>query len=366
MLSSVLQNLLQSLFGEGIEKMGGLSHNRAIRAICFIFVLASSVFIAVASAFFWTTARVLGVTGLWQYTQHGGGAGWLILLPAVAAVTALLTLAPLSGRFSLVATFSAATFALALASGAVFQGGGQYALNLVTTLSIIASIPLAIFALVLAVGDVPPIDAPLARFSLIYWGRLKHLRALRDLALAHGWSMRGPVGRQAALLLAGDYDPQHPVKVSSGTVFVLSSSASVTYTLNTQMGSPRDILSFRISPEPAPKQTQQQFQGRMVGGTSEVARKPTLYYYVLLESGQALPATFLERMGQVAEAGRAFLPGKTDIVRATPFGLSYTRMTYRGLSARDADLEPLLRWMRELVALMEEVSPAKPGATPQP
>jgi hypothetical protein len=66
-------------------------------------------------------------------------------------------------------------------------------------------------------------------------------------------------------------------------------------------------------------------------------------------------------MAGIVEAGRPYRK-QLDFAQATPFGLRFTHRSGRNLSPRDADLEPVLSWMRELAGVLEEISPA-PAAT---
>jgi hypothetical protein len=65
-------------------------------------------------------------------------------------------------------------------------------------------------------------------------------------------------------------------------------------------------------------------------------------------------------MAAIVEARRPFL-GPRDVLTATPWGIQYTHITAKGLKVADAQLDPLLAWMRQLIAVLEPVSPG-----PQP
>jgi hypothetical protein len=98
-------------------------------------------------------------------------------------------------------------------------------------------------------------------------------------------------------------------------------------------------------------------RGRVVAIESRERFKPTIHFYIVPQPGQVIPDAVVGRMAPLVEAGRPYL-GKLDFVHATPFGIRYTRMAARGLTRREAQLDPLLAWMRDLVALLEPISPA--------
>ncbi len=362
-LSSLIQNIAEYFLGESVESLGGLAHNKPVRGVLFAIMLVIAVWVALASALLWTSQRVPGVMGLWQYTQSSGPA-WLLATPIVAGLVVVSLFLPGGGKFSLVALFSVATFGLVLGSLAYFQGGGQYQLNTAAVSSGIAAILLPILALVLAMGDVPPLEAPLARFSMIYWSRFKHLRTLRAWGAQRGFHVKGPEGPKGTLTLEGLYDPSHPLTVTSSVTLKLSSESTASYALSIKEGSPYDITAFRISYQPLP----QKLRGRVAAGECPAPHKRTIHFYIVPAAGQIIPQAFVDYMAQVVAAGRPYL-GKSDFVHATPFGLRYTHLSYRGLSARDAQMEPVLQWMRQLIGVMEQVSPrptaGAPGASQQ-
>jgi hypothetical protein len=78
----------------------------------------------------------------------------------------------------------------------------------------------------LALSDLPSLDSPMARLSMMYVGRLKYLRALRQYGRDRGWNVNKPAGRNATLTLAGAFDPQHPVAITSSANHRLSPKAT--------------------------------------------------------------------------------------------------------------------------------------------
>lgn len=360
MLSNALGNLVSSLLGEGIEKTGDLHNNRWVRGVCLALMFLIAAGLAVASALFWTSAHVPGVAGLWQWVQQGGPV-WVLTVPGLAALTFLLLLVPVPGKFTPIAFCAIATFGCTLGALAVFQGGGTTAIAPVAIASGVAAIVLPILGLTLAMGDVPPLTAPLARFALPYWGRHRHLLALRAWGHDHGWRGVLPGGKITTLTMQGPYDATHPVVVTSAAEFHLTQGGSVVFSLSAKMTSPYDIVAFRISDDPPPPKA----RARVAAGTLRAGLGRTIHYYVVPLPAYPLPDGFMQRLGAVVESGRQYF-GKLDFAHATPFGLRYTHKSGRRLTARDANLDPLLGWMSSLCALLEEVSPPPTAVQPTP
>jgi hypothetical protein len=80
---------------------------------------------------------------------------------------------------------------------------------------------------------------------------------------------------------------------------------------------------------------------------------------VLPEPGIPVPESFLPAMA--VEAGRPFLR-RNDFVHATPFGIRFTHSAYYfGFPVREANLDPMLGWMRALIGVLEPISPGPAG-----
>lgn len=355
-VSGLLQNVLESLLGKGIEEAGGLARYRTVRGICVILMLLAAGWIAIASALLWTSTRVPGVSGLVAYVQAGGPV-WLLVVPVAAVLTFVLALLPAHGKCTLAAYASIVVFALALGGLASFQGG-KYDVNAAAVSCVIIAIPLPLLGLMLGMTEHVPLDAPLARIALVYWGRYRHLLALRTFGSERNLRVSGPGGSENALTLEGFYDAQHPITITSGASFKLSSEQSATYTLSVKMGSPADIVAFRISYQPPPKK----MRGHVVPGVSRTRRALPLHFYVVPAQATYLPPDFIARMMPLVEAGRPFL-AKSDFVHATPFGIRWTHKSYYRLTRKDAQLEPVAHWMLQLVAALE---PFSPHPTPAP
>jgi hypothetical protein len=190
--------------------------------------------------------------------------------------------------------------------------------------------------LILAFGDVPPLDSFLAHVSLVYLGRIRHLRALRQYGVRRLRQVIEPHGTDSSLSVTGMYDAERRVKAASIAQFQLKADSGTPYFLQLKMSSPRDIIGFRISFTKPEKELAQ--------------RTP-------------IPASFAPRIAHVIDEGRSFLRAR-DFVVAAPYGARFTH--YSGafqFSPKEANLAPYLTWMRNLIALLEEVTRAE-MATP--
>lgn len=359
LIGAILQQIFESMLDKGVESAGERASVRYFRLFAWVLSILLAAWIAVASALLWTDTHVPAAHGLVSFVQRGGDA-WVLAVPAVAALTVIWLLLPLTGRHSLGAVLGFATFALTLGALVDFYGSGTVSVDIPSLASFIASLLLVVFTLVLMVGDIPPLDSPMARLSLVYWGRLKHLRALREYGRQHGYAVTGPAAPGAALTLQGQYDAEHAVVITSSWSFTISTSASATYTLSAKITSPRDIVAFRMSYQRPSKNVANRVVLCTTRGANGKARP--LFFYIVPDRAYPVPDGFTQRMTQLAEAGRPFLKAN-DFARATPFGLRYTHSSSSfGLSVRDAQMDPVLAWMRQLVALLEPISPAPEAA----
>jgi hypothetical protein len=207
----------------------------------------------------------------------------------------------------------------------------------------------------LAIGGVPPLDSAMAHVSWVYWGRIRHLHALRLYGARHLWHIIEPHGTDSSLTVKGVYDAEHRVTAKSVAQFRLSTENGANYFLQVDMSSPRDIIAFRISFTKAEKEVAE----RAYAGEARARGQRTIYYFLLSDRRTPIPASFAPRIAQVIDEGRGFLRSR-DFVVATPYGARYTH--YSGafqFSPKEANLDPYLTWMRKLVALLEEVTPTE-------
>lgn len=350
LVEAILRVLGRALLRKGVEGTGSLTAFRAFRVGGAVIIAAISIWVAVASALLWTSTRVPGVHGLWQYVLADGGPIWELALPVVAGPLVVLMLVLLPGKFSLGLYLSAAVFGLTLGALAEFQGGGQYQTNDLSVYTMLPTFLLVLLGAGLALGDVPPLDAPLAPLAPTYGNRRKHLLALAAYAHQRGLAVTGPGGKGATLTLEGRLDAQHSLTITSAKQ--MSARGLSTFILSVKMTSPRDIVACRISYHAAPRNANRP----IYAGEARGPRGRPIVFYLAPEHGEQLPASFMAHMAYIVEAGRPFI-GREDFLHATPWGMRYTHVSHTRLTAAEAQLDPLLAWMRQLIGLLEDVSP---------
>jgi hypothetical protein len=355
LVSALFGKLAEWLFGSGIEAAGERAGVRWFRRVCLVLAILISAYIAVASAFLWEVDSQPGVTGLWQFTQQAGGPLWTLALPVLAAALTLLLLIPLPGRHSIGLALAVSVFGFSLAAIFAMTGPGVHTLSIPTLISMLAAILLPVLGFVLTFGDVPPFDSFLAHVSWVYWGRIRRLRALRLYGTRRLWQVVEPHGTDSSLTVSGMYDADHRVKAASVAHFQLSAGSGTPYFLRIDMSSPRDIVASRIGFTKPEKDVYQ----RAFVGEARARGNRTIYYLLLPDPRTPIPASFAPRIAQVIDQGRELLRVR-DFVVATPYGIRLTH--YSGafqFSPKEANLDPYLTWMRSLVALLEEVTPAE-------
>jgi hypothetical protein len=343
------------LFGAGIETAGERTGVRWFRGVCLVLAILISGYITVASALLWEVDSQPGVMGLWQFTQESGSPLWTLTLPALAALLTLSLLLPLPGRHGIGVALAAGVFGFSLAAIIAISGSGVHTISTATLISMLGALLLPILALVLAISDVPPLDAAMAHVSWVYWGRLRHLRALRLYGARHLWHIVEPHGTDSSLTVKGIYDAERRVTAKSVAQFRLSTENGANYFLQIDMSSPRDIIPFRISFTKPEKEVAE----RAYAGEARARGQRTMYYFLLPDPRTPIPASFAPRIAQVIDEGRSFLRNR-DFVVATLYGARFTH--YSGafqFSPKEANLDPYLTWMRNLIALLEEVTPAE-------
>lgn len=346
LFGSLFENLLGAIFGAGAEKIGNLGARRAGRAILYGFALLGTGFIAIASAFFWQTARLAGIRGLIDYVQNGGPV-WFLTLPILATLAFVLLLIPLRGRFSLVALLCVGVMGFGLGELASFQGG-SYDVSWPTIASMLTGLVLALVGVALMFGDIPPMDSGMAHVSLVYWGRLRHLKALRQFARDRQWQITEPSITSNAMQVSGPLDATHTVSITNSAKYTLSTGNAAVLSVKIKLSSPADILAFALSPKEI------KIRNSLMR-TLKARWKQPLYFTLQPLPGQTIPDAFLDRLTPVLEAGRPFI-GKLDITQATPYGLQIVH-NYATFVPHDMQLVAQLQWLRDLVGLLEEVSP---------
>jgi hypothetical protein len=357
-IGTIFGKLAEWLFGAGVEAAGEHAGIRWFRGVCLVLAILISGYSAVASTLLWEVDSQPGVMGLWQFTQQASGPLWTLTLPLLAAILTLWLLIPAPGRHSIGFALAVGVFVFSLAALIAMTGPGVHTLSVPTLISLLTVIPLPILGVILAFGDVPPLDSFLAHVSWVYWGRIRHLRALRLYGARRFWQVIEPHGTDSSLAVKGMYDAEHRVKAASIAHFQLKADGGTPYFLQINMSSPRDIIGFRISLTKPEKEVAQ----RTYAGEARARGQRTIYYFLLSDPRTPVPGSFAPRIAQVIDEGRNFLRNR-DYVVATSYGIRYTH--YSGafqFSPKEANLDPYLTWMRSLVALLEEVTPARTTA----
>lgn len=350
----VLRGLTRLVLGKSISATGNLASSQKVRLVLVVLCIPLAAGVAVASALFWGSARVPQANGLLQYVQQGGDA-WVLIAPISALLLTILLLIPASGRFGIALLLAGTLFFGGLAALANLQGDGTSAVNTASVVSLGISALLMLVVLGLALSDNPPLDSPLAPVTFVYLsGRLKHLRGVNRFGEQRGWSVTGPTGGQSTLTIRGAYDPAHEVTLTSALHITVSSRASAAYVYSCKMTSPADIVACRVSYTAAPKK----YRATPYYGECRQRGKRTIYYFLdpRPEEARLITPQFMERLGQVVESGRPFFTTPLDFLHATPFGIRFTHQAYYRMTSVYTEPEPLLRWMRELVGLLEPVS----------
>ncbi len=346
LFGTLFEKLMGAIFSAGAAKIGNLGARRAGRTFLFVFALLGTGFIAVASAFLWQTQRLAGISGLIDYVQKGGPA-WFLTLPILAALAFVLLLIPLRGRFSLVALLCVGVMGFGLGELASFQGG-SYDVNWPTIVSMLTGLVLALVGVALMFGDIPPLDSGMAHVSLVYWGRLRHLKALRQFARDRPSQVTEPSITSNAMQVSGPLDATHNVTITNSATYKLSTSNAAVLSVKIKLSSPADILAFALSLKEIRIRD-------AITRTLKTPRKVPLYFTLQPLPGQTIPDAFLDRLTPVLAAGRPFI-GKLDIAQATPYGLQIVH-NYASFVPRDMQLVAQLQWLRDLAVLLEEVSP---------
>ena len=213
--------LTQIIMGQIESTSTRLTHKVWWRIPIYLIIIGSAVWVAVASAFLWTSEAYPGIVGLVAFARHGGPL-WLLSIPLVALMTALAGSIPVAGRYGLVFLFQTATVVLTLIGLATFQHNGHAALNIPAVSSFLVTLPAGLLSIVTALADNPPVDAPLAFFTFSYFGRLGHLHALNATARRLGWEVEMPRWPALALTATGYYGSGRSVRVVSGATYTNS------------------------------------------------------------------------------------------------------------------------------------------------
>lgn len=341
--------LTQILVGQVDRTSSRLSHRVWWRVPIYLFVFGSAAWVAVSSAFLWTSKAHPGIKGVLDFVRHGGPL-WLLGVPLVAFMIVLVGTIPAAGRYGLVLVLQTATFVLTLLGLAAFQEYGQTELNIEAVSSFLVTLPATLLTIVTALADNPPVDSPLAHFTFSYFGRLGHLRALNATARRLGWEVEMPRPISFALAASGYFGSGRSVRVLSGATYVSRGSSDPPgYWYNVTITSPRPFPGFGISrtkipPEFAPYA----ITGKVSG---------TFNFYVIPHNGQRVPASWTQRFTQQVASGKGYLRTRYNRVEFALGGLHYTDFNPFRLSAKSGHIEPLVEWLIGIASMLEEVAP---------
>ncbi len=336
-----------------------LTHKVWWRISTYLIIFGSAAWVSISSALLWTSEAYPGIVGLIAFARHGGPV-WLLSIPLVALMTVLAGNIPITGRYGLVFLLQTGTFVLTLVGLATFQANGHAALNFEAVSSFLVTVPATLLSIVAALADNPPVDSPFAFFTLSYFGRLGHLRALNIAARRLAWEVEMPKQPSLALIVSGYYGSGRSVRVVSGVTYIDygRNGGPAGYWYNVTVTSPRLLPGFSISRKKVPPE----FVSRAI--TGKVAG--SLTFYVILQYGQHVSDIWMQRFAEQVASGKRYLRTKHNRVKLTPGGLLYTNFNPFGLSAKSGQIEPLVDWLIGIATLLEEIAPEVEQVVPPP
>ncbi len=341
--------LTQIIMGQIESTSTRLTHKIWWRVPIYLIIIGSAVWVAVSSAFLWTSEAYPGIVGLAAFVRHGGPL-WLLSIPLLALMTALAGSIPVAGRYGLVFLFQTATFVLTLNGLATFQANGHAALNIPAVSSFLVTLPAGLLSIVTALADNPPVDAPLAFFTFSYFGRLGHLRTLNATARRLGWDVEMPRWPALALTASGYYGSGRSVRVVSGATYTnYGPNGPAGYWYHVTVTSPRPLPGFSISRKPVPPELASDAVTGKVAGA--------LNFYVMPQHGRPVSDAWMQRFVQQLTGGKRYLRMRRDSVSLTPGGLLYSHFNPFRLSPQSGQIEPLVDWLIGIATLLEEIAP---------
>lgn len=340
--------LTQIMIGQIDNASNRLTNKVWWRVPIYLIIFGSATWVAVSSAFLWTSEAYPGIVGLLAFVRHGGPV-WLLSVPLLAIMTVLIGSIPVAGRYGPVFLLQTATFVLTLVGLATFQANGHAALNIEAVSSFLVTLPATLLAIITALADNPPVDSPFAFFTLSYFGRLGHLRALSDTARRRGWEVEMPRPPSLALTASGYYGSGRSVRVVSGATYTnYGPNGPAGYWYHVTVTSPRLLPGFGISRKKIPPE----FIAHAI--TGKVAG--SLNFYVIPQRGRYIPDSWIQRFAQQVGSGRQYVRSGYNRVELTPGGLLYTYFNPFRLSAKSGQIEPLVDWLIGIATLLEEIA----------
>lgn len=341
--------LTQIIVGQIEGTSTRLTHRVWWRVPIYLIIIGSAAWVAVSSAFLWTSEAYPGIVGLLAFVRHGGPI-WLLSVPLVALMVVLAGSIPVAGRYGLVFLFQTATVALTLLGLATFQADGHAALNIEAVFSFLVTLPASLLSIVTALADNPPVDSPFAVFTFSYFGRLGHLRALNATARRLDWEVEMPRLPALALTATGYYGGGRSVRVVSGATYTnYSPNGPAGYWYHVTVTSPRPLPGFSLSRKPVPPE----FVSHAV--TGKVAG--SLNFHVMPQDGRHVSDAWAQRFTQQLASGKRYLRMRRDGVTLAPGGLFYRHFNPFRLSPKSGQIEPVVDWLIGIATLLEEIAP---------
>ncbi len=356
-LIQLLSDILNDVITGQVESASNrLTHKVWWRYIIYFIILGAALWVAFSSAFLWTSDAHPGVVGLIDFVQQGGPV-WMLGIPLLATLIVIVGSLPVAGRYGPAFILQCGLFALVLAVMASFQGDGHSALNVAAVSSFLVLLPATLLAVVTGLADAPPVTSPLAIFSLVFFGRLSHLRKLRASAQRLGWEFSGPTSADRVFTTEGSYEGRR-VRVASGISFWGEASADRGYWSKVTVTSPRPLPTFEIARQKIPSYV----ASRAI--TGKVGDLFPLRFYTIPPYDRAIPDDWRLRFARQITTGRAFLRSLQSGMQLTSGGALYTQLRNLRLSRRSGDIQPLVDWLIGVVALLEEIAPSVEDAAP--
>jgi hypothetical protein len=351
-LIQLLSDILNDVITGQVESASNrLTHKVWWRYIIYFIILGAALWVAFSSAFLWTSGAHRGVVGLIDYVEQGGPV-WMLGIPLLAILIVIVGSLPVAGRYGPVFILQCGLFALVLAGMASFQGDGRSALNMAALSSFLVLLPATLLAIVTALADAPPVTSPLAIFSLVFIGRLGHLRRLLANAQRLGWEFSGPTGADRVFTAEGSYEGRR-VRVLSGISFQGETSADRGYWLKVTVTSPSPLPTFEITRQKIPSYVASRAITGKVGGGLIPPR-----FYVIPSYDHSISDEWRLRFARQTAIGRAFLRSLRSGVQLTSGGILYTQFRNLRLTRRSGDIQPLVDWLIGIATLLEEIAPS--------
>ncbi len=317
----------------------------------YFIILGSAFWVAIASAFLWTSDSHPGIVGLLDFVRHSGPA-WLLSIPVVALLIVFIGSLPAAGRYGPVFILQAALFWLVLLGMANFQADGHSALNLAAISSFIVTLPATLLAVVTGLADTPPVTSPLAMFNMMYIGRTRYLRRLLASASRFGWETSWPAGMERAYTVGGYYGEGRTVRVVSGVSWQGVSAPDQGYWYKVTVTSPRPLPAFEIARKKIPHYVAvRAVTGTLTGGIHPIR------FYVIPQYGREMREEWVQRFAQHVASGARYVHSRRETVNLTPGGILYTHFSMMRLPAKSGVIEPLVDWLVGVARLLEEIAP---------